>query len=42
MRFELDETSVSAIKEGAAISVGIDHDKYKHAIEQLQHSVRNA
>ena len=42
MRFELDESSVVAIKEGAAISVGIDHDKYKHAIEPLQHSVRNA
>ena len=35
MRFELTSEMVSAVKTGAAISAGIDHDKYNVAIDVL-------
>ena len=40
MRFELDADMVKAINSGDAISVGIDHPKYTHAIEPVPESVR--
>lgn len=42
MRFELDEKMAVALKDSAAISIGIDHPKYTHAIEPLPESIRNA
>jgi len=42
MRFELSAEMVSALKEGAALSVGIDHPKYQHAIEALPGSIRDS
>ena len=30
LRFEFDEGAVAALKEGAALTFGIDHDKYRH------------
>lgn len=42
MRFELSKEMVSALKEGAALSIGIDHPEYKHAIEALSGSMRDS
>lgn len=42
MRFELTQEMVSALKEGAALSIGIDHPEYKHAIEALTGSMRDS
>lgn len=30
LRFEFDEDSIAALKNGAALSFGVDHDKYRH------------
>ena len=42
MRFELTSEMVSALKDGAALSVGIDHPKYQYAIEALTISMRDS
>ena len=40
LRFELAPEMVSAAKAGAAISVGIDHEHYRHAIDPLSEASR--
>ncbi len=40
LRFELTPEMIIAVKNGAAISVGIDHPYYKHEIEALPESIR--
>jgi len=42
MRFELIQDMIRALKQGAALSVGIDHPKYLHAIEALPSSIRDS
>jgi hypothetical protein len=42
MRFELTQEMVNDLKKGAALSVGIDHPEYKHAIEAVSGSMRNS
>ncbi len=42
MRFELDADMVAALKAGTAISIGIDHPKYTHAIESVPESIRKS
>lgn len=42
MRFELTPEMVSALKEGAALNVGIDHPGYMHTIEVLSGSMRDS
>lgn len=42
MRFELKQEMVSALKGGAALSVGINHPEYQHAIEALSGSMRES
>ena len=42
MRFELTQEMVADLKSGAALSVGIDHPKYQHAIEALPGSMRDS
>jgi hypothetical protein len=42
MRFELTPEMVVALKKGAALSVGIDHPEYQHAIETLPSSIRDS
>ena len=39
LRFELSPAMVAAAKGGAAVSVGIDHDYYRHAVEPLSDRV---
>ena len=42
MRFELTPEMVSDLKNGVALSVGIDHTKYRHAIEALPALMRDS
>ena len=40
MRFELTTGMIAALKNGAALSIGVDHPKYMHAIEALPEGPR--
>jgi Protein of unknown function (DUF3501) len=42
LRFELTPPMVTAVKAGAAVSAGIDHDHYRHAVSPLTEPVRAA
>lgn len=42
LRFELTAAMVAEAKRGAAISVGLDHDHYRHAVEPVAAGVRDA
>ena len=42
LRFELAPAMVAAAKGGAAISIGMDHDAYRHAIDPLPPASRDA
>jgi hypothetical protein len=42
LRFELAPPMVAAAKGGAAISIGVDHDAYRHAVEPLPAASREA
>mgnify|MGYP001547703140 CR=1 FL=1 len=38
MRFELDQAMVDAVKSGATVTVGIDHENYQHSVELASES----
>jgi hypothetical protein len=42
LRFELSPGMVSAVKHGAAIGMGIDHDHYRYEIEAVSANVRDS
>jgi hypothetical protein len=42
LRFELTPAMVAAAKDGAAVSIGMDHDAYRHAIDPLPRAGREA
>lgn len=42
VRFEFDPAMIAALKEGAALGIGIDHPAYQYAIPALAASARNA
>jgi hypothetical protein len=42
LRFELTPAMVAAMKSGAALSVGIDHDQYRHEMAPVADAVRAA
>ena len=42
LRLELEPAMVAAVKSGAAVSVGSDHQHYRHAVEPLPASVRDS
>lgn len=42
MRFELDADMIDSLRQGASLSIGIDHPKYTHAIEPLPIGVRDS
>ena len=42
LRFELTPAMVAAAKGGAAVSIGMDHDAYRHAIDPLPPAARDA
>ena len=42
MRFELKPDMIKAAKNGAAISVGIDHENYTHSVDPVPENYRKA
>jgi len=42
LRFELSPAMVAAAKGGAAVSIGMEHDAYRHAVEPLPQAARDA
>lgn len=42
LRFELDESQVRFLKEGATLSAGIDHENYQVDVSPVTKNVRNA
>jgi hypothetical protein len=42
LRFELSPQMCAQVKAGAAISAGIDHDNYRHAVASLPQNVRDS
>ena len=42
LRFELTPAMATAAKGGAAVSVGVDHENYRHAVDPVPDSVRTA
>jgi hypothetical protein len=42
LRFELSASMVEAMKSGGSLSIGVDHDSYRHLISPLPTAVRNA
>jgi hypothetical protein len=42
LRFELSPSMVEAMKSGASLSIGVDHDNYRHLMSPLPAPIRNA
>jgi Protein of unknown function (DUF3501) len=42
LRFELSEPMVKQVRHGAALSVGIDHENYRYAVQPLPGNVRDS
>jgi len=42
LRFELDAAMVGALRAGAALAAGIDHESYRHTVEPVPPAVRAA
>jgi hypothetical protein len=42
LRFELTDAMVADVKRGAAVSAGIDHDHYRHAVSPLPQDLRDS
>jgi hypothetical protein len=42
LRFELDPAMIGALRAGAALGLGIDHDHYRYALEPVPPDVRTA
>ena len=42
LRFELSASMVEAMKSGASLSIGVDHDNYRHLLSPLPTPVRDS
>jgi Protein of unknown function (DUF3501) len=42
LRFELSPSMVQAMKSGASLSLGVDHQNYRHALTPVAETVRDA
>ena len=42
LRFELPPAMISALKSGAALAAGVDHDRYRHSIDPVAEPARAA
>ena len=42
LRFELSPSMVEAMKSGASLSIGVDHDNYRHLLSPLPAPIRDA
>jgi hypothetical protein len=42
MRFELSAPMIAGLRQGASLAIGIDHDNYRHQLEPVAGSIRDA
>ncbi len=42
LRFELTADMVAAVKQGATVAMGIDHDKYQHVVDRIAEETRGS
>ncbi|HKK14518.1 MAG TPA: DUF3501 family protein [Gammaproteobacteria bacterium] len=42
LRFELEPAMITAVKDGAAVSMGIDHESYRHSADPVADAVRES
>jgi hypothetical protein len=42
LRVDLDAASVTALKDGASLAVGIDHQQYRHAVDPVADEIRRS
>ena len=42
LRFELEPAMIAGARTGAALAMGVDHERYRHAIESAPPRVRDA
>ncbi len=42
LRFELTPEMIARLRDGAALSLGIDHPSYEHSVEKVSESVRTS
>ncbi|MEA3132951.1 MAG: hypothetical protein QOG17_797 [Gammaproteobacteria bacterium] len=42
LRFELTPSMIEAMKSGASLSIGVDHENYRHSVSPLSPTVRDA
>ena len=42
LRFELTPSMIEAAKSGATLSIGVDHDQYRHALGPLPTAIRDS
>ena len=42
LRFELSPSMVQAMKSGASLSMGVDHEHYRHALTPVSQTIRDA
>ena len=42
LRFELDPAMIASLRAGAALSAGVDHEHYAHAVDPVPPAVRSA
>jgi Protein of unknown function (DUF3501) len=42
LRFELTKSMIEAVRSGASVGVGVEHDRYRHTLSPLPSAVRDA
>ncbi len=42
LRFELEPAMIAALRAGAALAAGVDHEHYRHAVDPVPQAVRTA
>jgi hypothetical protein len=42
LRFDLGAPMIAALKDGAALGMGIDHERYRHAVDPVDEAARRA
>ena len=42
LRFELSPSMIEAMKSGASLSIGVEHDEYRHVLSPLPRPIRDA
>ncbi|HET7586848.1 MAG TPA: DUF3501 family protein [Gammaproteobacteria bacterium] len=42
LRFDLDDASIRALKDGASVSAGVDHPEYQHSVGPILENIRRS